>query len=106
MTDEGLFSMAEIMQFTMWPAKPKQLLSGDFRGLAVLEPYSEFPVILTTVKTEEVVSVCMIGRFNHKRSVNIFWFYQTTTLGISFGKLPFPAFFLTLLHVCGESWSS
>ena len=61
-TEEGLFTMPEIKQHLFCPGPAIQITKGKFEGLAVMEPYSEEPVILTTRKLHGVVLVCMIGR--------------------------------------------
>jgi hypothetical protein len=48
------------MQFFS-PSSPKLLLSGDFDGLTVMEPYSEDPVIITSMRYHGFVIVSMIG---------------------------------------------
>ena len=63
MTEEGLFTMREVVLKQFMPGPATLLLSGDFEGLAVMEPYCEDPVILTTRKCQGIVAVCMIGRF-------------------------------------------
>ena len=55
--------MPDIFLQKLIQVPPKQLLSGEFDGLSVMEPYSDDPVILTTRKRHGVVVVCMIGRF-------------------------------------------
>ena len=55
--------MPDIILQQIAPVPPKHLLSGEFNGLAVMEPYSDSPIILTTRKYHGVVVVCMIGRF-------------------------------------------
>ena len=63
MTQEGLYTMPDVMLQQFVPVPAKHLLSGEFNGLAVMEPYSDSPIILTTRKYHGVVVVCMIGRF-------------------------------------------
>ena len=53
--------MPEIKQHLFCPGPAIQITKGKFEGLAVMEPYSEEPVILTTRKLHGVVLVCMIG---------------------------------------------
>ena len=54
--------MTEIRQY-LWSSGPAlQIKCGSFEGLAVMEPYSEEPIILTSRKCHGVVLVCMIGR--------------------------------------------
>ena len=54
--------MPEIRQQLWSPGPAIQITPGKLEGLAVMEPYSEEPIILTTRKLHGVVLVCMIGR--------------------------------------------
>ena len=51
-TEGGLFTLSHLGQVGLWPLQAVHLISGDFRGLEVMEPYSEDPVILTTQKKD------------------------------------------------------
>ena len=61
-----MFTLSHLGQVGLWPLQAVQLLSGDFRGLEVMEPYSEDPVILTTQKKDTFTVVSMIGKYYNK----------------------------------------
>lgn len=60
-TEEGLFTLSHLLMQFFSPSSPKLLLSGDFDGLTVMEPYSEDPVIITSMRYHGFVIVSMIG---------------------------------------------
>ena len=57
--------MSSLALIVLGPLNAVPLLTGDFHGLEVLEPYSDDPVIITTQKLLGFTVVNMIGEFGN-----------------------------------------
>ena len=61
-TEDGIFIKRDVSLAHAFDTECVFLTSGDFSGLEVMEPSSDYPIIVSTQKLDFFVAVCMIGK--------------------------------------------